>query len=96
MKECSTNSSNGITIINDVDVTGDSLTSRAGLSLFVRYLRGVFALPYLEELFSASPELFSDLAARIAELDVVKFKIDVPCFGQKTKNHFYGGKVKNH
>jgi len=51
MKDCSTKSSNSNPIINDVDVTGDNLTSRAGLSLFVRYLRGIVVLPYLEEMF---------------------------------------------
>ena len=38
MKKNNTNNSNSA-IINDVDVTGDTLTSRAGLALFVRYLR---------------------------------------------------------
>jgi len=51
MKDRSINSSNSNPIIDDVDVTGDNLTSRAGLSLFVRYLRGIVVLPYLEEIF---------------------------------------------
>ena len=38
-------------IINAVEVTGDVLTSRAGLSLFVRYLRSIVLLPYLEDIF---------------------------------------------
>jgi len=39
-------------MINDVDVTGDNLTSRAGLSLFVRYMRNMVLFPYLEDIFS--------------------------------------------
>lgn len=39
-------------IINDVDVTTDVLSSRAGLTLFVRYLRSIVLFPYLEGLFS--------------------------------------------
>jgi len=51
MKYSSTNN-NSSAIINDVEVTGDNLTSRAGLSLFVRYLRSIALFPYLEEIFS--------------------------------------------
>ena len=51
MKYSNTNN-NDNAIINDVEVTGDNLTSRAGLSLFVRYLRGIVLFPYLEEIFS--------------------------------------------
>ena len=50
MKYSSTNN-NSNAIINDVEVTGDNLTSRAGLSLFVRYLRSIVLFPYLEEIF---------------------------------------------
>ena len=50
MNYSSTNN-NTNAIINDVDVTGDNLTSRAGLALFVRYLRNIVLLPYLEDLF---------------------------------------------
>lgn len=50
MKYSSTNN-NSSAIINDVEVTGDNLTSRAGLSLFVRYLRSIALFPYLEEIF---------------------------------------------
>ena len=39
-------------IIDEVDVTNDALTSRAGLALFVRYLRNIALFPYLEQLFS--------------------------------------------
>ena len=38
-------------IINDVDVTPEVLSSRAGLTLFVRYLRNIVLFPYLEDLF---------------------------------------------
>jgi len=38
-------------IINDVEVTPDVLSSRAGLALFVRYLRNIILFPYLEDLF---------------------------------------------
>ena len=38
-------------IINDVEVTTDNLSSRAGLTLFVRYLRNIVLFPYLEDLF---------------------------------------------
>lgn len=38
-------------IINDVDITEDVLTSRAGLTLFVRYLRSIELLPYMERIF---------------------------------------------
>ncbi len=47
----STEKSNSNPIINDVDITDNVLTSRAGLSLFVRYLRNIILFPYLEELF---------------------------------------------
>ncbi len=50
MKYISTNN-NDNAIINDVEVTEDNLTSRAGLSLFVRYLRSIVLFPYLEDLF---------------------------------------------
>lgn len=51
MKHSST-SNNNKAIINDVDITGENLTSRAGLTLFVRYLRNISLLPYLEDIFS--------------------------------------------
>jgi len=51
MRHCSTERSNSNQIINDVDITTDVLTSRAGLSLFVRYLRNIVVFPYLEGLF---------------------------------------------
>ena len=51
MKDCSVTYSKSKPIINDVEVTGDVLTSRAGLTLFVRYLRSIDLFPYLEEIF---------------------------------------------
>jgi hypothetical protein len=42
---------NSETIIDNIDVTDDTLTSRGGLSLFVRYLRGIALYPHLERLF---------------------------------------------
>nr|HID58246.1 hypothetical protein [Desulfobacterales bacterium] len=38
-------------IIDNIDITNDTLTSRGGLSLFVRYLRGMALYPHLERLF---------------------------------------------
>ncbi len=52
MRHDSTDRNNSKAIIDDVEVTGDNLTSRAGLSLFVRYLRSIVLFPYLEDLFS--------------------------------------------
>ena len=39
--------------IDDVQVTGDCLTGRAGLNLFARYLRGIDLYPHLERLFGS-------------------------------------------
>lgn len=44
---------NSACTIDDVQVTGDCLTSRAGLNLFVRYLRGIDLDPHLERLFGS-------------------------------------------
>ena len=41
MKHDNTETNKSNPIIDDVDVTGDTLTSRAGLSLFVRYVSGI-------------------------------------------------------
>lgn len=40
-------------IIDNAEVTGETLTGRGGLSLFVRYLRGIALYPHLERLFGA-------------------------------------------
>jgi hypothetical protein len=51
MRNFSAKNSKSKAIINDVDITEDVLTSGAGLTLFVRYLRGIAVLPYMEKLF---------------------------------------------
>ena len=51
MTNCSANDSKSKPIINDVEITGDVLTSRTGLTLFVRYLRGINLFPCMEEMF---------------------------------------------
>ena len=51
MKHDNTETNKSNPIIDDVDVTGDTLTSRAGLSLFARYVSGIALYPYLEGLF---------------------------------------------
>ena len=40
-------------IIDRVEATSDTLTSRSGLSIFVRYLRNIAILPVLERLFGS-------------------------------------------
>jgi len=40
-------------IIDGIDITRDTLSSRGGLSLFVHYLRGIDLVPHLERLFGA-------------------------------------------
>ncbi len=52
MKNYTDNNNKSKPIINDVELTEDVLTSRAGLSLFVRYLRNILIFPHLEDLFS--------------------------------------------
>lgn len=39
--------------INEVQVTNDCLTGRAGLNLFARYLRGITLFPHVERLFGS-------------------------------------------
>ena len=39
--------------IDDIAITQDTLTGRGGLSLFVRYLRGIGIEPYVERLFGS-------------------------------------------
>ena len=51
MGHCSRDKSKSNPIVTDVEVTSDVLTSRAGLTLFVRYLRNIVLFPYLEDLF---------------------------------------------
>ena len=40
-------------IINEIGITSDTLSSRGGLSLFVRYLRNICLAPHLERLFGS-------------------------------------------
>ncbi len=53
MSDNSTQNKKSNNIIDDVEVTNDTLTSRGGLSLFVRYLRNVGLLPHLESEFGS-------------------------------------------
>ncbi len=39
--------------IDDVQVTNDCLTSRAGLNLFARYIRGIGLFPHINRLFGS-------------------------------------------
>ncbi len=41
------------TIIDDIEQTSDCLTGRAGLALFMRYLRGIEIFPHLNRLFGS-------------------------------------------
>jgi len=51
MKDHTANYSKRKPIISDVEVTGDVLTSRAGLTLFIRYIKSIELFPYMDELF---------------------------------------------
>ena len=51
MRNCSAKNRKSKAIITDVAITDDVLTSRAGLTLFVRYLRSIGLLPYMETMF---------------------------------------------
>ena len=51
MRNCSVKNRESKAIINDVEITEDVLTSRAGLTLFVRYFRSISLLPYMETMF---------------------------------------------
>lgn len=42
-----------VRIIDEIGPTSDTLTSRAGLALFVRYLRGIEIFPHLNRLFGS-------------------------------------------
>ena len=53
MSNNSTTNTKNNSIIDRVEVTSDTLTSRGGLSLFVRYLRNIKLLPHLESEFGA-------------------------------------------
>lgn len=53
MKNTTTEIGNKKAIIDSVAMTRDTLTGRGGLSLFVRYLRGIAIYPHLERLFGS-------------------------------------------
>ena len=40
-------------IIDEIQVTDDCLTGRAGLNLFARHLRGIDIYPHLDRLFGS-------------------------------------------
>ena len=52
MRNCNAKNSKSKAFINDVEITEDVLTSRSGLTLFVRYLRSIELLPYMEKVFA--------------------------------------------
>ncbi len=51
MSDNSTENTKNNNIIDDIEVTNDTLTSRGGLSFFARYIRNIGLLPYLESEF---------------------------------------------
>ena len=53
MSNSTTESSENEAIIDEVEVTSDTLTGRGGLSLFVRYLRGIGLYGQLERFFGS-------------------------------------------
>lgn len=53
MSQFTTETTKAQAIIDGVEVTADTLTGRGGLSLFVRYLRGIGVAPQLETFFGS-------------------------------------------
>ena len=53
MRNNSTQNPKSNNFIDSVEITNDTLTSRGGLSLFVRYLRNIGLLPHLESEFGS-------------------------------------------
>ncbi len=51
MGKTTTESANSQAIIDGVEITSDCLSGRAGLSLFVRYLRGIGIYPQIDTFF---------------------------------------------
>ena len=51
MQKLKAKSKNKSLLINEIGTTTDTLTSRGGLSLFVRYLRNIEIFPHLHRLF---------------------------------------------
>jgi hypothetical protein len=66
MSNSTTESSKDEAIIDEVEVTSDTLTGRGGLSLFVRYLRGIGLYGQLETFFGSMRK--SRKAQAIAEV----------------------------
>jgi hypothetical protein len=66
MSNSTTESSKNEAIIDEVEVTSDTLTGRGGLSLFVRYLRGIGLYGQLETFFGSMRK--SRKAQAIAEV----------------------------
>ncbi len=52
--------------IDDVQVTSDCLTSRAGLNLFARYLHGIALFPHFNRLLG--PMRYNSVSTHIDEL----------------------------
>ncbi|MEW5806033.1 MAG: IS1380 family transposase [Acidobacteriota bacterium] len=53
MKKLTTIKNNFQPVIDTIKITSDTLTGRGGLSLFVRYLRGIKLYPHLQRLFGS-------------------------------------------
>ena len=53
MKKTRRNCKGKTPIIDEIGITSDTLSSRGGLSLFVRYLRNICLAPQLEKLFGS-------------------------------------------
>jgi len=53
MKKAITSAAKSKAIINEVEITSETLTGRGGLSLFVRYLRNIGIYPQLETFFGS-------------------------------------------
>ena len=64
--------------IDDVQPTNLRLTNRAGLNLFVRYLRGIELAPHIERLFGSMRKSAKGLS--ITELESVYLNIDATSF----------------
>ena len=53
MSQNTTTSTKSKALLDGVEITSDTLTGRGGLSLFVRYLRGIGLYPQLETFFGS-------------------------------------------
>jgi len=52
-KHSTTTCHSNLRVVHDIETTSDRLTSRAGLTLFSRYLRGIEIFPHLDRLFGS-------------------------------------------